>query len=137
MSDQVTCGNCSSICATCSKVASNCTKCVGAFLYNFNCVSKCPTNYYPNEELVCTKCTSTTRQCNIEPLTYTLESFSQNGVLYGILTFNREAYMDVSKIKEIIKIDISGVPSTSYDWSAVKIDGKTYRININPRSSLN
>lgn len=76
MSDQVTCNNCSSICATCSITASNCTKCVGAFLYNYNCVSKCPTNYYANSNLICVACTSTTPECNVEPLTYTLESFT-------------------------------------------------------------
>jgi len=89
MSDKVTCNKCSSQCATCSVIASNCTKCVGAYLYNFNCVSKCPTNYYANSDLLCVPCTSSTPQCNVAPLSYTLESFSQNGQLYGILTFNR------------------------------------------------
>lgn len=65
MSDQVTCNNCSSICATCSLTASNCTRCVGAFLYNYNCVSKCPNNFYANTNLICIPCTSTTPECNI------------------------------------------------------------------------
>lgn len=99
MSDLVTCNNCSSKCATCSLTASNCTRCVGAFLYNYNCVSKCPNNFYSNTALVCVPCTSTTPECNVEPLTYTLQSYTSNGQLYGILTFNREAYMDVSRIK--------------------------------------
>ena len=48
LSNQVSCGNCSQTCATCSISATNCTRCVGAFLYNFNCVQKCPTNFYAN-----------------------------------------------------------------------------------------
>ena len=76
MSDQVTCNNCSSICATCSLSANNCTKCVGAFLYNYNCVSKCPSGYYANDELVCARCTPTTPECNIAPLSYTLTTIN-------------------------------------------------------------
>lgn len=79
MTDQITCGACSSICATCSLIASNCTKCVGAYLYNFNCVTKCPNNYYSDVNLICQVCTSTVTACNILPLTYTLVSFSKNG----------------------------------------------------------
>lgn len=60
MSDKVTCNNCSSICATCSITASNCTRCVGAFLYNYNCVSQCPTGFYANANLSCSACTATT-----------------------------------------------------------------------------
>ena len=79
MSDKVTCNNCSTICATCSVIATNCTKCVGAYLYNFNCVSKCATNFYANSDLICVQCTSSTPQCNVEALTYTLETFNSNG----------------------------------------------------------
>ena len=74
MTDLVTCGACSTICATCSKIASNCTKCVGAYLYNYNCVTKCPNNYYPDGDLVCQVCNSTVPQCNVEPLDYKLSS---------------------------------------------------------------
>ncbi len=59
MSDLVTCNNCSLVCATCSLTASNCTRCVGAFLYNYNCVSQCPNNFYANSNLTCEPCTST------------------------------------------------------------------------------
>lgn len=118
-------------------IASNCTKCVGAYLYNFNCVSKCPTNYYANSDLQCVQCTSSTPQCNVEPLRYTLESFSESGKLYGILTFNREVTMDTSKIKEIVNISLNGVPSSSYNWDATRINTTSYRININLLSSLN
>lgn len=76
MSDRVTCNRCSSRCATCSLIATNCTKCVGAYLYNFNCVSKCPTNFYADANLRCVQCTASTPQCSVEPLKYTLESFS-------------------------------------------------------------
>ena len=65
LSDEVTCGTCASICATCSKTATNCTKCVGAFLYNSNCVTKCPTNFYADTNLICQRCTSTTKQCTV------------------------------------------------------------------------
>jgi hypothetical protein len=65
MSDKVTCNNCSATCATCSLIATNCTKCVGAFLYNYNCVSKCPNNYFANTDLQCEVCTSNTTQCNV------------------------------------------------------------------------
>lgn len=99
MSDKVTCNNCSSKCATCSISASNCTRCVGAFLYDFNCVSKCPTNYYANDKLTCVLCQSDTPECNITPLNYTLKSYNENGELYGILTFNRKADMDTTRIK--------------------------------------
>jgi proprotein convertase subtilisin/kexin type 5 len=71
MTDLVTCGPCSSICLTCSKIASNCTKCNSMYLYNYNCVSKCPDNYYPDDGL-CKVCTATAVQCNVPPLTYTL-----------------------------------------------------------------
>jgi len=33
MSDNITCGACSTICALCSLTAANCTKCVGAYLH--------------------------------------------------------------------------------------------------------
>ena len=89
MSDQITCNNCSSTCATCSGSATNCVQCVGAFLYNGQCVSKCPTNYYSDTNLQCLPCTSTTPQCNVQPLTYTLQTFNSNNTLYGILAFNR------------------------------------------------
>ena len=65
MSDKVTCNKCSAKCATCSLIATNCTKCVGAYLYNFNCVSKCPTNYYANSDLQCVQCTASTPQCSV------------------------------------------------------------------------
>lgn len=79
MSDEITCGACSSICATCSMIAENCTKCVGAYLYNYNCVSQCPTNYYADSSLSCQPCTASVTQCNVAPLTYTLSTFNQNG----------------------------------------------------------
>jgi hypothetical protein len=79
MSDKITCGACSSICATCSIIAANCTKCVGAYLYNYNCVSQCPTNYYADGNLACQPCTASVVQCNVAPLTYTLSTFNQNG----------------------------------------------------------
>jgi proprotein convertase subtilisin/kexin type 5 len=79
MTDQITCGACSSICATCSLIASNCTKCVGAYLYNYNCVTKCPNNFYPDGNLSCQVCNSTVAACNIEPLQYVLKSYSKNG----------------------------------------------------------
>ena len=65
LSDDVTCANCSAKCSTCSISPLNCTKCVGAFLYNYNCVTKCPNNYYANIDLLCVPCTSTTPQCSV------------------------------------------------------------------------
>jgi hypothetical protein len=79
MSDKVTCNNCSAKCSTCSLIATNCTKCVGAYLYNYNCVSKCPDNYFANSDLSCVQCTSNSSQCNVAPLTYTLTTVTQNG----------------------------------------------------------
>lgn len=137
MSDQVTCGACSSICSTCSLIASNCTKCVGAYLFNYNCVSQCPTNYYPDGNLSCQACTATVTQCNISPLTYVLSTFNQNGQLYGILTFNRATSMDMSKISQIIKITIPGLSVNQYGWSASQINSTSYKINIQATVSLN
>lgn len=118
MSDQITCGACSTICATCSLTASNCTKCVGAYLYNYNCVSSCPGSYYADSNLVCQVCTASVAQCNVPPLTYTLNTFNQNGQLYGILTFNRDVSMDTSKIAQIINITIPGLSPSQYSWTA-------------------
>lgn len=137
MSDKITCGACSTICATCSIIASNCTKCVGAYLYNYNCVSQCPNNYYADGNLSCQPCTASVAQCNVPPLTYTLNTFNDNGDLYGILTFNRAVSMDTSKIKQIINISIAGVPSSQYTWTTSKINSTSYRININLAVSLN
>lgn len=137
MSDLVTCGACSTICATCSIIASNCTKCVGAYLYNYNCVSKCPTNYYADANLTCQPCTATATQCNVPPLTYTLSSKNENGKLYGILVFNREVSMDMSKIRQIVNISIPGLPSNSYTWTASQINSTSYRIDITTTVSLN
>jgi len=136
MSDKITCGACSVICATCSLVASNCTKCVGAYLYNYNCVSKCPTNYYADSNLSCQVCTANATQCNVAPLTYTLESFNQNGNLYGLLTFNRAVSMDVAKIKQIINITLP-IPSSSYSWTASQLSDAVYKIIITTSVSLN
>lgn len=137
MTDSVTCGACSSICATCSLIASNCTKCVGAYLFNYNCVTQCPSNYYPNGNLSCLPCTSTVPQCNTSPLTYTLQNFNQNGQLYGILTFNRDVSMDTSSISKIINITIPGLSPSQYSWTATKLTGNTYKINIQTTVSLN
>lgn len=137
MTDQVTCGACSSICATCSMIAANCTKCVGAYLYNYNCVTQCPTNYYPDANLSCRACTATVAQCNTAPLTYTLNTFTQNGELYGILTFNRAASMNTADIKKILNISISGISPSQYTWSASQINSTSYRINIQTTVSLN
>jgi hypothetical protein len=137
MTDLVTCGACSSICATCSLIASNCTKCVGAYLFNYNCVTQCPTNYYPNGNLSCLPCTSTVPQCNTAPLTYTLETFNQNGELYGILTFNRAATLDTTKIHQIVNISIQGLSPSQYSWTATQKTSTTYRINIQASVSLN
>ena len=76
MSDQITCNNCSTVCAMCSITATNCTRCVGAFLYDYNCVQTCPKNYYANADLLCVPCTNTTPECNIPALTYTLTTFT-------------------------------------------------------------
>jgi len=137
MTDQVTCGACSTICATCSMVASNCTRCVGAYLYNYNCVSQCPTNYYANSNLSCVACTANVRQCNVAPLTYTLTSSNSNGNLYGILTFNRPVSIDMSKITQIVNISIPGLSPSSYTWTATMISSTSYRINIQTTVSLN
>lgn len=137
MSDLVTCNNCSAICATCSITASNCTRCVGAFLYNYNCVSKCPNNFYANANLTCVPCTSTTPECNVEPLSYTLKTYTSNGQLYGVLTFNREVYMDTTRIKEIINITINGVPTSQYSWTTSRINATSYNISIKTTVSLN
>jgi hypothetical protein len=137
MSDQITCGACSTICATCSKIAANCTKCVGAYLYNYNCVSQCPTNYYADSNLACQACTASVAQCNVPPLTYELKTFNENSNLYGILTFNRAVSMDTSKIKDIIKLSIAGLASTQYSWTATQINSTSYRLNIAATVSLN
>lgn len=137
MSDKVTCNNCSAICATCSLIATNCTKCVGAYLYNYNCVSKCPDNYYANSDLICVQCTSNSSQCNVAPLTYSLSTVTQNGELYGLLTFNRAVSMDLTQIKKIVNITLNGVPSTSYTWNVTQLNSTTYRINIFTLVSLN
>ena len=110
---------------------------MGAYLYNFNCVSKCPTNYYADGNLSCQPCTSTVAQCNVAPLTYTLNTVNENGELYGILTFNRAVSMDTTKIKEIINISIAGLATTQYSWTATQINSTSYRININASVSLN
>ena len=137
MSDEITCGACSTICSTCSVIASNCTKCVGAYLYNFNCVSQCPNNYYADSNLVCQVCTASVAQCNVAPLTYTLNTFNENGNLYGILTFNRAVSMDTTQIQNIINISIAGLAASQYTWSASQINSTSYRININAFVSLN
>lgn len=137
MSDKITCGACSTICATCSIIASNCTKCIGAYLYNYNCVSQCPNNYYADSNLNCQVCTASIPQCNVAPLTYTLNTFNDNGDLYGVLTFNRPVSMDTSKIKQIINISIAGLASSQYTWDSTKINSTSYRININAFVSLN
>jgi len=137
MTDKVTCGSCSSICATCSIIASNCTKCIGAFLYNFNCVSTCPANYYADVNLVCQVCNANIPQCNVSPLTYTLSSFNTNGALYGILVFSRPADMDLSQIKKIVNLTIAGIPSNSYGWTCSKINSTSYKLNIESNVSLN
>lgn len=137
MSDKITCNNCSSTCTTCSGSATNCVKCLGAFLYNNQCVSKCPTNYYSDSNLLCQPCTSSTPQCNVEPLTYTLKTYNQNNELFAILTFSREVVMNVSAVKTIINITLKGIPSSSYTWSAVRINATSFRININTTVSIN
>jgi hypothetical protein len=109
---------------------------VGAFLYNNQCVSKCPTNYYSDATLQCQPCTSTTPQCNVAPLTYTLTTYNQNNQLYGILTFNREVIVNVSQIKNIINITLTGIPSNSYSWDAVRLNSTSFRININTTVSI-
>lgn len=110
---------------------------MGAYLYNYNCVSKCPTNYYADSNLACQPCTASVPQCNVAPLTYTLSTFNQNGELYGILTFNRAVSIDTSKIKEIVNISIAGLTSSQYSWNATKINDTSYRINIQATVSLN
>lgn len=137
MSDEVTCNNCSSICATCSLTASNCTKCVGAFLFNYNCVSKCPNNYYANSNLACVPCGSSTPECNVQPLTYQFEVFNNNNELYGMITFNRQAHMDIAQITTIIDIKINGIASSQYTWKCTKVNGTSYRIDIESQVSLN
>ena len=136
MSDKITCGACSTICATCSIVASNCTRCVGAYLFNYNCVSKCPTNYYADSRMTCQVCTASVAQCNVAPLTYVLTSYADGISLYGLLVFNREVSMDTAKIKSIINITLP-IPSSQYTWSASRVNATTYRINIKTTVSLN
>lgn len=118
-------------------IASNCTKCIGAYLYNFNCVSQCPTNYYPDSNLACQPCTASVAQCNVAPLTYTLTAYNTNGELYGILTFNRAVTMNTTKIKEIISLNIPGLATTQYTWDATQINSTSYRLNIYSTVSLN
>lgn len=64
----VVCQGCSSICNTCSLAFSNCTSCFSnssnPYLYNFNCISICPSGYYPDNSLyICQKCTSPCEIC--------------------------------------------------------------------------
>jgi hypothetical protein len=96
MTDLVTCGACSTTCMTCSMIASNCTRCKGGYLYNYNCVTSCPNNYYPDFNMTCQPCTATATQCNTAPLTYSLQSFNTNGRLYAMLTFSRPVSMNTA-----------------------------------------
>jgi hypothetical protein len=137
MTDLVTCGACSSICATCSIIAANCTKCIGAYLYNYNCVTQCPSNFYPDANLACQPCTATVTQCNTSPLTYDLQTFNQNGQLYGILTFSRPVTMNTAQIQQIVSININGLSPSQYTWSARQTGPATYRIDIQTSVSLN
>lgn len=73
----------------------------------------------------------------MEPLTYTLTSYTENGKLYGLLVFNRKADMDTTKIKTIVNITLNGVPPSQYTWDASRINDTTYKINIQTSVSLN
>lgn len=54
-----------------------------------------------------------------------------------MLTFNREVFMDTSKIKQIINITLNGVPSNMYDWTTSRVNATSYLITINAKVSLN
>jgi hypothetical protein len=45
--------------------------------------------------------------------------------------------MDLTQIKSIVKINLKGVPSTSYTWNVTKINSTSYRVNIYTTVSLN
>lgn len=85
---------------------------------------------------MCQACTSTTPQCNVAPLTYTLQTFNSNNTLYGILTFSREVVLNISQIKSIINITLKGIPSNSYSWDATRLNTTSFRININTTTSI-
>ena len=82
-------------------------------------------------------CTANSTQCNVEPLTYELSTYNKNGQLYGILTFNRDVQMDVSRLDEIISLNINGLASTQYSWTGSKINTTSYRLDITTTVSLN
>ncbi len=57
------CVNCASLCASCSNTMSNCTSCdtssANAYLFNYKCLSECPSTYYKDASLyTCSKCQS-------------------------------------------------------------------------------
>ena len=45
--------------------------------------------------------------------------------------------MDTAQIASIISLKLNGVPSSSYTWSATRVNTTSYRINIQTTVSLN
>ena len=45
--------------------------------------------------------------------------------------------MDLSQIQNIISINIAGLASSQYSWTATQINSTSYRINIIATVSLN
>lgn len=91
--DLVTCLKCSDECTTCAVSAGNCTKCATKFLYNQQCVTACPKNYFINANMTCSSCSLYPSKCILPPLTYTIYPFTQNYQLQAYVVFNRVVNM--------------------------------------------
>ncbi len=137
LSDLVTCQKCSTACATCSVSGSNCTKCANKFWYNYNCVDKCPNEFYIDSNNSCRKCGTNDPACTLPPLNFTISTFTKNYKLYAYVVFNRAVNLSLSEFSQAVIIQTKEGPIKSKDYIASVYNTTTYLVQFLSSASLN
>lgn len=131
----VYCLSCASQCSSCSISASNCTKCSkGQYLFNYGCVTSCPTYYKPSSNLECVFCDTT---CG-EGLTYGTNITNVNGQTSMYINFNNAVNI-TGNIYSTISVTSSKrllqTTSTSPGYQLVVVGPNTVQVVFPPGTS--
>ena len=137
LDDLVTCQKCSSICAECAVLATNCTSCQGAFWYNYNCVTQCPSSYFVDRNNFCQQCSSSPGACAQPPLSYYFYTQQSNYKLYIIVVFNRPVSLTAQQFPTVAHLTSSNGPIKASQYTITQTSSTTYSLKLHNSDSLN
>lgn len=125
-----TCLPCAAVCLTCTANPDPCQSCNnGSFLYNFTCISTCPTGYIAFTGL--NQCLD----CSIYCVDLTINMHFPTALsdyLYVDMIFTRNLDFTSFDMTTFQSISIDGVSSSDYTVSYQQLTDYSYRLKIEP-----